>query len=211
LSGNVAALNWRIDMKCLLLAGFLVAAMATSAMAADGPYIGVNGGVTIFKDSDINISGVGSGTLEYKTGGAVNINAGYDFGAGRIEAEWGYKSVDIDSVSAGSNSASVSDSSVNIKSYMVNGYYDMHIANSGLVPFLGAGIGLLDGEFKESGSSENVSEFGYQFMAGAGFKASEHVTLELSYRYQGSSDFSKEGTSISYGSSNILAGLRYKF
>jgi outer membrane immunogenic protein len=198
-------------MKRLLLAGFLVAAMATTALAKDGPYIGVNGGVAIFHDSDIDVSGLGSGTLSYKTGGAVNVNAGYDFGSVRLEGEFGYKSADIDTISGRGGSASVTDSSVNIKSYMVNGIFDFH-NTSACTPFLGAGIGLLDGQFKENGFSDvNVSEFGYQFIAGLGFKAAEHVTLDLSYRYQGSSDFSKEGTSISYGSSNILAGIRYNF
>lgn len=59
-------------------------------------------------------------------------------------------------------------------------------------------------------SGEHISEFGHQLMAGVGFKADPHV-FDLSYRYQGSSDFTKDGTSIPYGSSNILAGIRYNF
>jgi outer membrane immunogenic protein len=104
----------------------------------------------------------------------------------------------------------VPNGDVSIKSYMVNGYYDFRNA-SAVTPFLGAGIGLLNGEFNDDGFKDNVSEFGYQFMAGVGFKSAEHVTIDLSYRYQGSSDFSKDGTKISYGSSNPLAGVRFNF
>jgi outer membrane immunogenic protein len=192
----------------VLLAGLLIAASATQAMAA-GPYIGVSGGVSIFHDSDISADGLGNiATVSYDTGGAVNVNAGYDFGTGRIEAEWGYKTADVDHVDPSGlrRNSGLTNLDVTIKSYMVNGYYDFRNP-SRFTPFIGAGIGLLDGDF----GGENMSEFGYQFMAGVGFKADPHVTFDLSYRYQGASDFTRDGVSTSYGSSNILAGIRYNF
>jgi len=196
----------------LLLIGLLIMATASTAMAKEAPYLGISGGVAILHDSDVTVAGVGGGTMDFDTGVAFNMNAGVELGGGRLEAEFGYKNADVKAVSAFGNSATVDDSDVLILSYMLNGYIDIK-TESAIKPFIGAGVGLLDAEFRSSGfNSDKDKEFGYQFMAGLGFKTDDLVTIDVSYRYQGApNDFSKNGTSISYNSSNILLGIRANF
>jgi outer membrane immunogenic protein len=195
----------------ILMAGFLVAALATSAMAKDGPYVGASGGVTLVHDSDLTVTGVGTATGSFDTGGAFNVEAGYRIQDARFAFQFGYKNADLSTISGPGGSVGVTDTQITVLSYMANGYYDFK-NTSAVTPFLGAGIGLLSGKFESQGTSDTVNEFGYQFTAGLGFKASDNVMVDLSYLFQGAAnDFSKDGTSVSYHSSNFLAGVRYNF
>lgn len=180
----------------VLLAALLVAASATTAMAA-GPYVGASAGLSIFHDSDV--SGF-SEDIEYDLGGAVNVSVGYTMDVARAELEFGYRGADIED----------SDAEATVMSYMLNGYYDFPTGTS-FTPFIGAGIGLLDGEL-ENGISVDDTVLGYQLTVGAAMKMAPNLNLDISYRYQGAADdFDFEGTDVSYGSSNILAGIRYSF
>lgn len=188
----------------LLLAGVLFAASATSAMA-QGAYIGVSGGVTFVHESDVDFAG-GSDDLTYDAGGAFNIAAGMKMNQMRGELEFGYKEADFDEF----NDVPV-DGDLSVMSYMANGYYDF-MPVSGFTPFLGAGIGFVNGEFSSGGVEDDDTVFGYQLMAGASFRMSPAVNLDVSYRFQSApTDFESEGDDISYNSSSILAGFRFSF
>lgn len=189
----------------LLLAGALLAASATSAMA-QGAYIGVSGGVAFIHESDIDFPG-GSEELSYDAGGTFNVAVGARMNQMRAEAEFGYKEADFDEV----DGFSAGEGDLSVMSYMLNGYYDL-MPMSGVTPFIGAGIGLLDGELSFPGGEDSDTTFGYQLMAGATFKMSPAVNLDLSYRFQSApGDFEDDGVSISYNSSSILAGFRFSF
>jgi opacity protein-like surface antigen len=198
-------------IRLVLAAALVMMATATTAMAKDGPYVTFSGGATFVHDSDIKTTGLPTITSSFDTGGCFNVGGGLNAGPARFEAEFGYKNADLDKLSVPGGSVSVSDMEITVKSYMLNAYFDFK--NNPLVtPFIGAGLGLLTGDFKSQGSTDSVNEFGYQFMTGFGFKVTENITLDLSYRFQGAaSDFSKDGTSISYHSSNLLVGARYNF
>lgn len=192
-----------------LLVGLLLVASTTSALAA-GPYIGAAGGVSIFHDSDVKELGFDA-TVEYDTGYGFNVSAGYDFEPVRVEFEFGYKKADLDKVKALGISVPVSDTDFRVMSYMANAYYDFK-TNSPFTPYIGAGLGLLNGEFKSPGFKDDDTVFGYQFAAGAAFNFNKNIALDVSYRFQNAaSDFKSEGTDISYMSSNFMAGLRYTF
>lgn len=202
--------------KQLVLAGFLVIASATASMAA-GPYIGASGGVSIIHESDVEIADYfGDGVnarldAEFDTGYGFNLSAGYNFDGFRIEGEFGYKNADMDKLSGGGGSANVDDTDITVMSYMVNGYYDIKNSSS-ITPFLGVGLGVLNGEIDSEGSKDDDTVFGYQLTAGVSFALNKNINLDLSYRYQGAaSDFEKNDVSFSYGSSNVLGGLRYTF
>ena len=191
----------------VLLAGVLLLASTTSAFAA-GPYISAAGGVSIVHDSDDTIPGFYKDTIGYDAGYGLNLSAGYDFGGFRLEGEYGYKTADIKDISGISSSG---DASFN--SFMVNGYYDIK-TNSAATPFIGAGLGLINGEvnFNEYGYTVDDTVLGYQLIAGVGFDLNKNVTLDVSYRLQGAaSDFEEAGEKISYLSSNFYGGIRYKF
>ena len=189
----------------VLLAGLLLFASTASAFAA-GPYVGVAGGVSIFHDSDDTAPGYYDATIGYDAGYGFNLSAGYNFDVFRLEGEYGYKEADVKDVSGYSYSGA--DASFN--SFMVNGYYDIK-TNSAATPYIGAGLGLIYGELNDNGYTVDDTVPGYQFIAGVGFDLNKNITLDVSYRLQGAaSDFEKDGEKISYLSSNVYGGIRYK-
>jgi len=196
-----------------LLVGVLLVASTTSALAA-GPYVGAAGGVSIFHDSDENdtISGT-TDTREYNAGYGFNVSAGYNFDPVRVEFEFGYKAADVDKFTNPGFSVSGGGSDARVMSYMTNVYYDFK-TQSPFTPYIGVGLGMLNGEFKDVdfGFKEDDTELGYQFAVGAAYKLNKNVAFDLSYRFQGAaSDFKVDGLEIPYLSSNVMAGLRYSF
>jgi outer membrane immunogenic protein len=194
-----------------LLVGLLITASATSAMAA-GPYIGAAGDLSIIHDSDVRVTGLaGTAIASYNTGFGFNLSGGYNFDGPRLEGEFSYKRADIDKLSGPGGGVNLVDSDITVMSYMVNGYYDFK-TESALTPFIGVGIGLLHGEFSEPGDKTDDTAFGYQFTAGVSHTLDKKLYFDVSYRFQGAgSDFTKDRVSVSYNSSNVLAGLRYTF
>ena len=85
-----------------------------------------------------------------------------------------------------------------------------------MTPYVGAGLGLLHGELDIQGSQQDIqidkTVFGYQVAVGTGFEVDKNITLNIGYKFQGAgSDFSKNGISLAYLSSNFFAGFRYNF
>lgn len=196
--------------KAIVAASLLCLASALPAAAAQGPYVGLGGGLAIIHDSDVEtfVPGFGTarGDIEYDLGGGFNISAGYKFDQMRLEAEFGYNKADVDSVSAFGFTESISGD-IEIMSYMVNGFYDMKVA-APVTPFFGLGLGAINGD---DGDDDDTA-FGYQLTAGITSPINEFLNLDVYYRYQGTfSDFEVEGVDISYDASLIFAGLRYNF
>jgi len=192
-----------------LVVMLLLVISATSALAA-GPYVGASGGVSMVHDSDISEPGI-SGTVEYDTGFGFNVNVGYDFDPVRVEFEFGYKNADVKNVSAFGIGVPVNNADLTTLSYMVNAFYDIK-TKSAFTPYLGAGIGMINGELDDNGYTADDTVFGYQFIVGAAYNFNKNFALDLSYRFQGAAqDFSLNGSDLSYMSSNIMAGMRYSF
>lgn len=195
----------------VFLAGLLLSVFAASALAA-GPYATVSGGVSLIHDQDINYASGATATAELKTGYGINLGAGYDFDAFRVEFEFGYKNADVDKFKSDSAIGSGTGSDTSITSYMVNAYYDF-LNKSKFTPYVGMGLGMVNGELTSPGFKGDDTVFGYQFIVGSAFKVAPRIVLDLSYRFQAAAkDFALEGGSqVSYKSSNIVAGLRYNF
>lgn len=193
-----------------LLAGALLVTAASPAFAA-GPYVGAAGGISIYHDATIEAAGIGNADVSYDTGYGFNAAAGYDFDGFRVEGEIGYKTADVDKFSAGGFSVAATDLEQNMTSYMINGYYDIK-TNSSVTPFIGAGLGMINGEFKGGGDTTDDTKFGYNAIAGVSVAANKNISFDLSYRLQGTfSDFDENGDKIEYMSSNFYVGMRYKF
>lgn len=194
----------------VLLAGALLVTAASPSFAA-GPYVGAAGGVSIFHEANVEVSGFGNAEISYDTGYGINLAAGYNFDGIRLEGEFGYKKADVDKISAGGFSASASGTDQTMTSYMVNGYYDIKNSST-LTPFIGAGLGMIKGELEDDFSSIDDTRFGYNLMAGVSVAASRNLSLDLSYRLQGTtSDFDLDGGKVEYMSSNFYVGMRYNF
>jgi len=197
--------------KVVVLTALLTSCFAVGAMAAEGPYLSGNLGFTMPTDSDVSDGGV-SGEIKYDAGYALGAALGLNFGAGRLEAEIGYKVADIDEVSAnGFGSASV-NGDLSVLSLMGNGYLDFNVSPT-VKPFVMAGIGMANVtlDSNDLGVDDDDTVFAYQAGAGVGFALNNKVTLDLSYRYMGTQDPEIDGTDVEYGSHNILAGVRVQF
>ncbi len=193
-------------MKRLLLAAGLVA-FAVPARAAGPVYAGVHLDLAFFHDVDAS-DALGPFTVDYDTGfgigGVVGYRANPNF---RLEGEISYRSADVHSIDGGP-AAGVSLATT---AFMVNGYYDFAQVRSSVVPFVGLGIGFINGVLTGTGQSYSDTEFGYQITLGLAFHVSPHASLLADYRFQGSSDFSANGTTLPYKASNVQVGLNYLF
>lgn len=195
--------------KVALLVGLCVC-LSTPAISADGPYVGLNVGVTSTVDSDLTDSGF-SGEASFDSGFAVGGAFGYKTGMGRIEAEIGYKSADADKLSVGGFSVQATDGEkFTILSVMANGYIDID-ASPAVKPYLMGGIGMATITMEDNFSDEDDTVLAYQVGLGVGFALNDKMTLDLGYRYMGTSDPDFNGTEATYASHNVLAGLRFSF
>lgn len=177
----------------LVLAGMLLAASATTAMAQGG-YVGASGGVVWVHDGDVS----GVGEVGYDVGGNINISGGMRMNLMRAELEWGYKESDLEDLAG----------DLEVSSFMLNGYYDL-APMAGVTPFLGAGVGFLNGDI--SGGGDDTT-FGYQLMLGAAFKMTPQLNLDIAYRWQSApTDFEIGGSDVEYTSCSLLAGIRFGF
>jgi len=189
--------------KAIVAASLLCLASALPAAAAQGPYVGIGGGLAIIHDSDTDSV---FGDMEYDLGGGFNVSGGYVFDQMRLEAEFGYNAADIDKTTGAGASGDLA-----IMSFMVNGLYDMKIA-APVTPFVGLGLGLINGELERNGGKDDDTLFGYQLTAGVTSPINQYLNLDVYYRYQGTfSDLEVLGDDVSYDASLIFAGLRYNF
>jgi len=192
--------------KAVLAALFLCLASALPAAAAQGPYLGVAGGLAVVHDSDIDeVPGPDDSDAEFDVGFGFNVAAGMRFDPVRVEAEFGLNNADMD----GSEGRGLAGD-VTTMSFMLNGYYDLKIA-APVTPFFGAGLGIINAELEVNGREGDDTNFGYQLTAGVTSNINPHLDLDIYYRYQGAPDFEDNGIEMSYDSSLIFAGLRYSF
>jgi len=198
--------------RTALLVG-LCACFSTPAMSADGPYVGVNIGITMPSDSDISEKGgTGTGEISFDSGVAFSAALGQKIGTGRLEAEIGYKTSDIDEVSVTGLGSAPLNGDASVLSFMGNGYIDFN-ASPTVKPYIMAGLGVANLKIKLSDldADEDDTVFAYQAGVGCGFPLSQTVTLDLGYRYMGTSDADFGDSEATYGSHNVLAGLRFNF
>ncbi len=184
-------------MKKLLLTSAAVAALSTSAFAADDSvfYLRADAGFDIFnnqKFEGIKIKSKYTGDISFGVGYKVMENV-------RTEVAYGYyfqptrkgSGVDDDGDTAHVKTKA------NIQTLMLKGYYD--VADLGMAKvFVGAGIGgfrisqkdsVVDVSFKEK-AKNNVS---WLLGLGAGFEVTDAVTIDVQYNYQ---DFGKSSGKV---------------
>lgn len=196
-----------------------------------GPYVGVRGGAAWVDDTSFNSTAPGAGiiTNTYEdwnlTGSAF---AGYEmeffpgFG-GRIEAELGYSSFEVEGHSQLGASLASPTGDTTAFTGMVNAYVD---ANLGAFrPFAGVGLGMAQVNFNDHGAGGTVvmddddTKFAWQLAGGVGYDLTSNLTLEGMVRYQSIMDVDLTSTaaggsvtsSTDLNSTQGLVGLRYRF
>ena len=118
------------------------------------------------------------------------------------------------------------DGEINAYSGMTNFYWEfMNFPRRCFKPYVGAGIGFVGfgtqiyDEFNRSliPEQDDTTSFAYQFMGGVNYKTGGNVDLFIEYRYFAAesfrinSDFGWPGGNHEYQSSNLFAGVRWKF
>ena len=227
-------------MRNYLLAATAAAVLTGPAYAAaNGPYAGVEGGVTFPRSSDLDVILDNTTTynngydVKYKTGFDVDAIAGYKLGIIRLEGEAGYKRAKVKSLgvstplvtdvgTAAGTTATAADFSVGnhigVKSLMANALLDGNIGG-GFGAYAGGGAGRAWANF----SGDSDSAWAYQGIAGLRYAISPNVDAGLKYRYfrtgkLGFDDaFSVNGEPFTttakgnYSSHSLLASLVYNF
>ncbi len=205
-------------MKKLLLTSAAVAALSTSAFAADDSvfYLRADAGFDIFnnqKFEGIKIKSKYTGDISFGVGYKVMENV-------RTEVAYGYyfqptrkgSGVDDDGDTAHVKTKA------NIQTLMLKGYYD--VADLGMAKvFVGAGIGGSRISQKDtmyiSYKEKAKNNFSWLLGLGAGFEVADAVTIDVQYNFQDfgkSSGKVKDGDDVSksaYRSHAIKAGVRF--
>lgn len=183
--------------RLIVMAIFALVFITTSAHAADkGMYVSGNLGISLLSDSDVEQSGFPTIETSFDLGFNIGGAIGYDYGNIRAEGEIAYRLNDIDEFAV-LGFIFPGGGDVSALSFMVNGYYDLHSANSPLVPYLGLGVGFANvmvdasvGGIPLLVADDDDLVFAYQFMAGIGYEISPTTALTVGYRYFQTSDAS---------------------
>ena len=195
--------------KYLLTAAAAAAFIATPAFA-DGPYVGIEGGVLFPEKQDVfgtvlftnavpaDIARTSVARLEYNTGFDVDVIGGYDLGMFRLEGELGYKRASIKdniafnsgfitAINTGSGNTFVTDAT--LSDFDLENHTDVYSAMiNALVDFGGnggiggyAGGGIGYADVHQFGESQG--KMAWQLIAGLYAPISSTINIGLKYRY----------------------------
>lgn len=196
-----------------------------------GPYASGFIGVSIPKNADVTgfdyfIGRSFSERVEFDPGINFGGTVGYDYGIIRLEGEVSYKHGEIVTISdrAGRYQYRDVDGSLGVAALMFNAFLDLHNP-SPVTPYLGGGVGFADlhitdtfvpGDPLPVYQQDDDSAFAYQVGAGVAIALNQRLSLDLGYRYFGTST-ARFGASrfiaadLKFQSHNTTAGLRVKF
>jgi opacity protein-like surface antigen len=195
-------------MRKYLLAATVVSGLAASPAfaGADGPYVGIEGGVTLPQSSDLDVILNNTSTtpttttsysngyhFTYKPGYDVDAIAGYKFGLLRLEAEGGYQRATVknftpsttllgDVSTASGTTATAADldvgSKMGMKYLTANALIDGDIGG-GFGAYAGGGIGRAWASF----SGDKDSAMALMGTAGVRYAVSPNVDVGVKYQY----------------------------
>ena len=199
------------------VSGFIGASMARDTDATTVDYFAPI--ITTFNDR-----------IEFDPGINVGGTGGYDFGFFRLEGELSYKYAEMKAINERNSGARYSsiDGNLGALAMMANAFFDLH-NNTPVTPYFGGGAGLAVlylsdtfGTNTTTGSRDFIyseaddTVFAYQVGAGVEIALNRQLSLDLGYRYFGTSTatFDKDvtrTTELKLESHNMAVGLRVKF
>jgi len=201
--------------KLLLSAAGIAMALAVPATAQEGWYAKGGVGYGVYEDATVTANGA-SGEIDPE--GDLRFMAGVGYAYAN---NW---RIDVDIMDRYADGGSIGDNGVSTTdiqnvALMLNGIYDLNRSGQ-LNPYVGAGIGLSRSDISASGAWNNAainantgeSNFGWQALAGLGWKLSEQLTADFEYRYFNGGDVSASGVEFAdMTSHDFIFGLRYAF
>jgi opacity protein-like surface antigen len=192
-------------MRTLLLATTALAALVTPSLAAaDGPYVGVEGGVTFPRSTDLDVvlNNTTAGTttsynngynLDFKKGYNVDAIAGYKLGLIRLEVEGGYQRAKVKTVTASpallgdvstASGTTVTEANlgvgnhIGVKYLTANALLDSDFGG-GFGGYAGGGVGRAWATF----SGDKDSAMALQGIAGVRYAVTPNLDAGLKYQY----------------------------
>jgi len=201
--------------KLLLSAAGLAMALAVPAAAQDGWY--AKGGVGYGSYGDVDVT-ANSATGAIDPEGDLRFMLGFGYA---YEDNW---RIDLDIMDRYADGGSIGDNGISTTdiqnvAVMLNGIYDLNRGGQ-INPYLGAGIGVSRSDVSSegfwNGSPVNAgggkAGFGWQALAGIGWKLSEQLSADFEYRYFDGGDVRTSGVEFAdMRSHDVLFGLRYSF
>jgi opacity protein-like surface antigen len=163
---------------------FSGAALAADAVPQGSPwYIGAGFGTISTGNFDVNEVNSADPSAGYKAGGFIGRNFTDNL---RGEVEVSYQSSDADCIDGKSGSVEIEFSDLMV---LGNAWLDIPVRENAAL-YVGGGVGM--GNFSIEGDpapDNNASAWGFAYQAGAGARMdiTETMTLDLGYRYQGTS------------------------
>lgn len=213
--------------------------IAAPAFAREGqPYIGINGGVILDDQVDVDIDN-GNDTFNNAAFADTNLGidgdvvVGYDFGAFRLEAEGGYKRAGYEGLTVldsgilpggltvPSGTRVQNERDLEIWSGMVNALVEFG-SDDGFQVFGGGGVGVANMKLPVvvdgvgTVIDDNATDFAWQLLAGARVALTDNVDLGVKYRYFVADNFGLQATngadlSADFDSHSVLASLTFNF
>ena len=192
-------------LGAIVAAGIILT--GTACFAADGMYIKGIGKYVMPSDPTIENVNLKSDN-GYGFGGAL----GYAFNDFRIEGEISTQKTDIDAIGLGSNDAGkvIDSGDIRMTTYMVNGYYDLHIKD-GFGIYITGGLGY--GQATLSVYNVDGDDGGFAWKGGAGvfYTFDDSMAVDLGWEYVSLDDADLDVEVSDLASNNIVAAFRYNF
>ncbi len=216
------------------LVTLVIPALCQAIPVRPGPYASFFAGVTAPRDSDVTTFDFVNGLtfndrVEFDPGINLGGTFGYDLGIVRVEGEISYKNAEIRSITDQADGFRFGnpDGNLDALAMMFNAFYDLH-NNSAVTPYWGGGIGFatlhLSDTFGTDATGQRVplypaddaTVFAYQAGAGLEIALNRQLSLDLGYRYFGTSKARFDSnalstTTLKLESHNGVVGFRMKF
>lgn len=218
-------------MSKMFLACFLILSFISPALAYDDnfkPYVGVTLGTALTSVNKLSDSS-GSLDTDFEPGYMVGLTTGVAFKTDavsnidrvRAEAEIGYRSNHLKSMKNAQGQSVDMSGDVSVTNFMFNIYLESISLISRDIPiniFLTAGAGVAIASISSISyqgatlvNSASDTQFAYQGGLGVGYELSKNITVDVAYKYMGTTTLKFEGVEADYGSHNIILGARYSF
>lgn len=207
----------------ILLAPFV----ASSALAGEGPYLGLETGATFARPQTLTRGGDDFGRVRFDTGYLGGIVIGDTTRIGlRPEIELSFRGSDAKSFTDSTGASSSSPAQLDAYGALFNLWYegrDREGVFAFVHPYIGVGAGGVRLQFRNTdfaganSSDDSRTLVAYQGGAGIGFDATDFVTVSLDYRYFQSErgkfrlDESDGRVSGRYQAHTIGASVRFSF
>ncbi|WP_136513656.1 outer membrane protein [Geomonas edaphica] len=216
----------KTTLAILVVASLALPTLASAAPFRQGPYIGGFVGVTVPEKTDATSydgTSVFNDRISFEPGVNVGGVLGYDFGGVRFEGEVSYKDIRFDTINDNAGGRfKVVDGSVDTTAFMANVFFDLR-NQSPITPYIGGGVGFAalhlndtygyqtNGTGELSYLSDDDVVFAYQVGAGLEVPLNRLLSLDLAYRYFGTTEASFLNTEMELKTHNATVGLRLKF